>query len=733
MKSAYPILAVFLTLAAIPSFAKADGSTAPAPDAAPAATSAPAEKPQEVLIRADSMNYDAHTSTVTAEGKVEVTYGDHTLIADKLMYNQNTRIVTAEGRVSMKEPDGTTITGSKFEITDDMRDGVIDSLNVVLAGRGNLAAARGTRSGGNVMTLEKAVYSTCQACKEDPSRPLTWQIKAFKIIYDKQAARVEYEDAYFEIAGIPVLYLPYFSHADPSAPRQSGFLIPNVGHSTDIGYFVEVPYYFALSPSYDLTLTPEYTEKDGPLLKGEWRERTETGAYDLSGSARYGETRDNLGNKTGNDAFGSHLFGNGRFQIDDVWRWGFDGQLASSDTYLKRYAISTLDRLVNNVFLEGIEGRSYASVNAWYFQGLRTTDDPGTTPLVLPLAEIEYVPDAPVLGGRFSLQGNLLVLHRGQTTCDPTCRRDTNRLSATATWNLPITTQDGHLITFFANLRADVYYVTETGALGNKTETTGRALPQAGVEWRYPLVSTDGNIRQVIEPIVQAILAPYGGNPSTIPNEDSASFEFDETNLFSTNKFPGDDRVETGPRMNAGLRYAAYFQDGVAEAIVGENLRLHQDHSFSPQSGLRNRQSDYVGRVTLQPTDNFRVVNRFRINHEDFSFERNEIYAEAFDAALYSLKGGYLKLAPDPADPIDPLGREEVSIDGRVRAAQFWWVDAAARRNLGNNQMVEARFGLAYEDECAVFGLDFRRDFTRDRDIAPATSLLFTYRLKGVN
>jgi len=160
------------------------------------------------------------------------------------------------------------------------------------------------------------------------------------------AAEVCPSDA--EVAGVPVLYLPYFSHADPSSPRQSGFLVPSVGHSSDIGYFVEVPYYFALDPSYDLTVTPVYTENDGPLLKGEWRQRTQTGAYDLSGSVRYGETHDNLGNGTGEDAFGSHLFGNGRFQIDDIWRWGFDLQMTSNDTYLKRYDISSLDRLVKS-------------------------------------------------------------------------------------------------------------------------------------------------------------------------------------------------------------------------------------------------------------------------------------------------------------------------------------------------------------------------------------------------
>jgi LPS-assembly protein len=240
-------------------------------------------------------------------------------------------------------------------------------------------------------------------------------------------------------------------------------------------------------------------------------------------------------------------------------------------------------------------------------------------------------------------------------------------------------------------------------------------------------------VRQVIEPIVQAILAPYGGNPNTIPNEDSASFEFDETNLFSYNKFPGDDRVETGPRMNAGVRYAAYFENASAEAILGESYRLHEDDAFTAASGLRDQQSDYVGALTLQPTDGIRVVNRFRINHNNYDYDRNEIYVEAFDTTRYSLKAGYLKLAPDPEDPLDPLGREEVSLDGRVMAAEHWWLNAAGRRDIADNQMIESQLGVAYEDDCAVFGLDFRRTFTRQADYVPATSLLFTFRLKGIN
>ncbi len=705
------------------------GATSPATDAA-AKPSGDAK--QEVLIRADKMTYDTNTNVVSAEGNVEITYGERTLIADRLTYNQQTRIVIAEGNATLREANGTTISGNRIEVTDDMRDGIIDSLNIVLAGRGRLAAAKATRTDGKVMTLEKAVYTTCKPCKEDPEKPPTWQIKAFRVVYNQEKARVEYEDAFFEVFGVPVAYLPYFSHADPEAPRQSGFLVPGVGHSSDLGYFLEVPYYFALDPSYDLLLAPVYTEADGPLLKGEWRQRTETGAFNIQASGRYGQARNLSGVETGDDTLQGHVFGGGNFQIDEVWRWGYNAQLTSNDTYLKRYDISSLDRLENNLFVEGIDGRSYTAINSWYFQGLREDDDPGLTPLVLPLAEIEYVPDETVLGGRFSLSGNALYLHRGEG-------RDTARLSATASWKLPLTTSGGHLLTLFANLRGDAYHVTDTSLVGaaltgTSTHTVARALPWAGVEWRYPLVRSEWGWKQIIEPIVQIIGAPYGGNPDEVPNEDSASFEFDETNLFSFNKFPGLDRWEAGPRINAGVRAAAYFDDGYVEAIIGESFRLHEDDAFTEESGLRSKQSDYVGRITVQPESNIRIVHRFRVDQTEFRFERNEVYAEAFDPEWYTFRAGYVLLEKeaDP-DPLLPEQREEVNLGGTVRAIDDIWLKASGRRDLADDQMIESKFGLAYIDDCAEFGVDFRRRFTRDRDIEPASSFLFTFRLKGVN
>jgi LPS-assembly protein len=679
----------------------------------------------EILFRADTLTFDQNTQIVTASGNVEVTQSGRTLTADRVTYDRLKDEVTAEGHIGLKDAEtASVILADKIQFRDEMKDGVVESLTVILAEKGKLAAARGTREDGNVMTLQKAVYSSCETCKERPEEAPVWQIKAVRVVYDKAKSRVEYEDATFEILGVPVLYLPYFSHTDPQIKRQSGFLAPNIGHSTDIGYFVDVPYFWALDPSYDLTTGLMWTEHDSTLLKGEWRQRLTNGNYYLQGSATYAEPRDLLGAKTGEATFASHLFGEGRFQFDEVWRAGYDVQLTSSDTYLRRYDISNNDRLASNLFVEGISGRSYAALNAWYFQGLRETDDPGTTPVVLPLGELSYVPDEPVLGGRFQLDANLLSLYRGEG-------RDTTRVSATANWRAPFTTMDGQLWTIFAQLRGDVYFVNDDGPLADQDHTESRVLPLGGVEWRWPFVRQDGTFRTVVEPIVQAVIAPYGGNPNGIPNEDSDTFEFDETNLFSLNKFPGLDRWESGPRVNAGLRAAQYYSgDNFVEMIFGQTYRFKENDAFTLESGLRDQQSDFVGRFTFQPLENFRLVHRFRLDKESLDYERSEVYVEAQDGDLYRFKASYVSLNQEA---LVPEAREELYLDGKVQVAKHWFVHALGRRDLDEDKMIEARGGIFYEDECSEFGIGVKRRFIRDRDIEPNTSVLLTFRLKGIN
>src|ERR1700676_4630941 len=87
---------------------------------------------------------------------------------------------------------------------------------------------------------------------------------------------------------------------------------------------------------------------------------------------------------------------------------------------------------------------------------------------------------------------------------------------------------------------------------------------------------------QRIEPIAQLILRPNEPNIGRLPNEDSQSLVFDDSNLFKVDKFAGYDRVEGGGRANAGLQYTAQFnRGGYVSAMFGQSYQLFGVNSFA--------------------------------------------------------------------------------------------------------------------------------------------------------
>jgi len=337
------------------------------------------------------------------------------------------------------------------------------------------------RKGGTVHQLDKAVFSACKICKEK-GKPL-WQIKAVKVVHDTEKKRITYRDATFELFGVPVLYAPYFSHVDPTVKRQSGLLAPAVGNSTDLGIIVQAPVYFVLSPHMDLTLTPMVTTSEGVVGMAEFRHRTLAGDYFLSGSITSTERFDD---ETGDPLPGSelrgHLFGEGNFKFKNDWELGFDLQITSDDTYLRRYEISNDDRLMSNLRAARWTENSRFRYNAYYFDGLRLEDDPELTPQIPAHLQHTQVFRDPLLGGSLTLDLDGLSLVR-------TGGADMHRFSGSWTWERPMTTASGQLIRPFAMVRGDIYYTDDFAVAGqpepgNESDIAFRGLPYAGLEWR---------------------------------------------------------------------------------------------------------------------------------------------------------------------------------------------------------------------------------------------------------
>lgn len=688
-------------------------SALPDPAHAQALPSLASDEP--ILLQADEVEYARELELVIARGNVEVAQGDRIVRADSLTYNRRDGIVTAQGNVAMVEPDGSVMFASYAQLDEGFAKGIARDLKARLADQTLLVAAGSTREG-RFTQMDKAAYTACELCEDKPDRPALWQIKADKVTHDEQTRDIVYRDATLELLGVPIAYTPYFSHPDPTVDRRSGVLAPTYRSNSTLGSRIDIPYYIVIDPTTDATVTPMWTTDQGAGLSAEYRRALDNGAYALEGmiaDATDDVARDNVR---------GYIAGRGRFDLTDTWRWGFDGIWAGDDTVLRVYDITNRETLTSTLYAEELNGRDYAQIAGYWFQGLRSTQRQSELPTALPMAQWSRLgaPGMAPLGGQWRMESSFAGLSRQDGT-------DSYRATVGGGWNRSYIGGEGGVYTLTANLRGDGYVVDDLTDDGRSFNgTAGRILPEIALDWRLPMVRSDGETRQMIEPIVMGVISPYGGNSWKIPNEDSRDFEFDETNLFSTQRFSGYDRVEGGPRVSYGLRVGHYTGDGgQITGLVGQSLRAKADDTFAPGSGLEDKVSDYVGRVVVTPNPNLDLYYRFRFDKDTFEPRRTDLGAAwIVDRASFDLS--YTLLRADEREVTeDYTDREEVYFSAGYDITDDFKIFGSLRRDLENDRSINHGAGFAVDlDNCLYIVSEVRRSFSRDRDIQPSTDVL---------
>ena len=681
---------------------------------------------QPVLLQADQVVYDNDSQTVSAVGHVEIVSQNRIMTADTISYDQAQDKVTANGHVSLTDEHGNVSFAEHVVLTDQMRDGALSGFGALIGQNGRLAAASAQRIDGRYVVANRTVYSPCKICNKPGQRTPVWQVKAERVVYDQTQHRIRFNNATFELFGVPVLYTPYLSEPDPTVRYSSGLLAPDVGNSTKLGNFIRLPYYLALSPTNDMTLAPQFTTHAGDLALGEYRTRFDNGGVWLQGSVAY-NSRGGLGGGPGGQLY-DHLFGAGIYNLNDHWTTGFDAQLTNNAAYMRFYDLSTMDRLVNDLFVENNTGRSRFSLSSYYFQGLRATDLQSMIPYVLPRLDYSVIPTSKVGGGRLRMDLTSAVLERSNGP-------DSQRVSAEVNWRRPFIRAGGQIWTFLADAKGDFYHITNNDPVNYPTvptvsRTVSRGIPYAALDWRWPFVShaASGN-SYVIEPIAQFIAQPYGGNPAGIPVEDAEAFEFDDNNIFSFNHLPGHDLVESGPRANLGFRADTIFPSGEVEALLGQTYRLKPDPILATYPGQNGASSDVVGRLSIK-VPHLTLADRADFDRANGTLRRHEIYLTG-TWGRSSLQISYVQLPPDVLRLKLP-GREELNTQADINFYENWQAFAAIRRDLQANHYLETEYGLGYEDECLAISLAYRRKYTFDTvlGVPPSTSVILRFTLK---
>lgn len=718
---------------------------------------APGNENAPVLLKADEITYDEALSLVTARGHVEIAQEDRVLIADVVTYNEKTTVMSASGNVALMEPTGEVYFSEYAEFTNQMRDGVISALRVLLTDNSRMAATGGKRINGTITELQKGVFSPCDLCKTDPTRPPLWQIKAFKIVHDGDAKEIEYNDAFLEMAGIPVFYTPYLSMPDPTVKRRSGFLFPSFGHDSNLGTVTKTPYYWVIDDQRDVTVNPIITSNQGPVLWSQYRERFTNGSMSLEGSLTNGDKAGTSTSQTGpskpvttgEKTTRGHIIGTGRFDIDETWRTGFDLARATDATYMRRYGfggasgvlgstpgiagvggLNSSKELTTTAFLEGFGERNYARLSGYSFQDTQANAVSGQTPLLLPLGQYNYLSAADSWGGRTTVDTTVLGLTRDIGV-------DSRRLSVRPAWQLPYTSAAGHITTFTGLLQADAYNVNNVPQPNGQgfSGTTGRLFPQTMVDWRFPFAKQHESFTEVLEPVAAVVAAPRGNNPTKIPNEDSPVVDFDDLNILNMSRYPGTDRVEGGERVVYGMRWSGYGQSGAsASGFLGQSYNFQKHPEFGSGSGLENNASDVVGRLRLSPASYFDFLYRFRADADNGMFRRNEVGLAA-GPSRFRLYNEYSFLRGQPSQNNQQLtsgNREQMSTSLSITVSDHWSVSGTTVNDLtsATGGPLFNSASVSYHDECLTVTTTLFRRYTSDRDLTPSTGIFVSFIFK---
>lgn len=686
-------------------------------------------QPSKVTLQADNVYVLEDQNVVVAEGNVTARYEGRVLKADRLTYDRTTARVRAQGNIVILEENGTQRFADEIETDSSLGDGYAIGFSMRTPDGSTASATSVQRRNETLNTLDRAVYTSCEMCEGDTTP--TWSIRARKAVLDEESGMYSYRDAVLEIAGIPVIYLPWFAHPDPTAERRSGFMPPTPGSSSKTGLVYKQPYYWSISPYQDVTISPTLYSKVNPLLELDYRKRFWSGQVNFNVSVTNEKEFDSDGEKFGDQKWRGHIFGDGKFRINEDWVWGFGVEKMTDDLFSKRYDIDGENEqrglylnqpriLLSQIYTQGQSTNWYADLSVLTFDSLRfdgSRED--SIADLLPLGQAQMSFDLGNYGyGRVG--ASTAFVTRAQGT-------DSHRTTVSADWSKQAVLPGGFLAKPFAEGRYDYYQLDDYPRDGTSDEV-GRGLGSAGMELSYPLYRPGKNVDLLVEPIVMGAASVADANDTDIPIEDGRFYELDETSLFDANAQGGYDLYEGDNKVAAGISAVARWKSGVKiSGIAGRRWRSRSDSSFDVSSNLDGTSSDWVGGFSVDFGQPFVFKSKVRLDNKSLELNRVDT---SVDVDIWRVQASALYYQIDKEISVSGERQEGVMLTSEVDVTDNYFLLYGLQRDIQGNRDIRHSIGVGYEDDCSRFELVFERSEQVDRQLGPSDSILFKFALK---
>lgn len=666
------------------------------------------------------------TGEIEVPERLSLWHGGTKITADTLCYSPETQSVTAKGHVEILHANGTLVHSDDLQFHFGEGAGEMNKVRLFSAEKQGFTAQK-IQYKGTTATLTMGSFTPCGLCK-DQLDPL-WSIHAKEMVLDTKKKRTEYTDAHLSMGGIPIFYLPYFSTA---TARSSGFLLPKIGMNFQIGDYVGIPYFWAMDGQHDITFTPYITGAQGNIFATQYRAHTQKYKILLEGAVNphWENFSKDFSYDFWDDVFISRAYrssppkkklvfegffhGKTRYNLNDTWRFSGEQWWVSEKSFLETrpfFGQTQAAFLPSHATLEGFGNRHYWKIRSLNYQGLQSYDRQRNMPFILPEINHEYTSEPLAMGGALSLRSQMLSVYRAQGN-------RVQRFHVDGQWDWSHITPLGQKIDLFMASSNTLYAIIHEDFLIKETPrrhtTSAQIFPQWGATLRWPwMVEGLGTL----EPMVQVLIGPENTTPP-VPNEDSQSLIFDNSNFWAQNRFSGYDRWDQSSRVNYGLDWICPVDRSTFHVFLGQSYALGTPDPLLKVVGIRPGPSDYVGQVD-RSSDSGSMIYRFRLDATNMHFKFHELgWMGGPSWAKFS--GSYAFGKSDKAYNLTGYASHynQVVLKTLSKIREHWTVKSFATYNFcnpdkdfftykdgysfygRNERWMDMGMGIGYQDEC---------------------------------
>ena len=547
----------------------------------------------------------------------------------------------------------------------------------------------------------KTVFSTCNI---ENKNCRGWELQSEEFIHDKKKKIFQYKNSWLKVFNKKVIFLPYFSHPDPSVKRKSGFLTPTYQSSNNLGKSINTPYFYVLSEAKDITFNPRIYEGNDIILQSEYREAFINSNLISDFSINKDENNTN-----------THFFAKLDGKLDGATNFDLQIQNVTNDNYLKIHDLKESSPLItddsvltsNLTLNKKIDEKTNLKTSFTIYEDLSKGDSDKYQYIFPDFNFTKNLEISESYNGNFKFMSSGFQKNYETNIYEVLFNNDflfesNNFISKTGI----LTDYDLLLKNFNTYSENSTNYESK-----NDHEIYSTMLLKSTL----PLKKKLENSNNYLTPIISARFSP--NNAKNISGDD---FRLDYENLFSLNRIGRSDMVEGGRSLTIGVEFEKQnlSDEKIFGFKIGNVIKDKKSSNLPTKSKLDQTRSDIVGDISLNLSSNFDLEYKFSYDR-DLDYSNYDSIGTKFEVNNFVTSFNYVTENHE-------LGNSEI-IDNttELKFNDEHSLTFKSTKDLKTDFTEYINLIYQYKTDCLLALFEYDKKFYSDGNLTPSENLLF--------